>query len=167
MIQESTLHFLTDLQENNHKEWFDANRKRYDAAKKNFLAVTTELLEGLAKQDEAIAQADLDPKKTLTRINRDIRFSKDKTPYNAHFFTTLSAGGKKSPMAGYYLRVSPDESFHGGGVYMPDNAVLGKIRQEIDYHVEEWKAIVEGPELTTHYGALQTNGALSRPPKGY
>ncbi len=167
MITSETLAFLSDLSLNNHKDWFDENRKRYEAAKKNFLDLSAALIREIEQFDEGLAAASLDPKKTMMRINRDIRFSKDKTPYNSHFFTSLSAGGKSGPLAGYYLSVSPRESFLGAGLYMPDNETLNHIRPQIELHYNEWCSIVEDPELKTTFGEVKSNEILSRPPKGF
>ncbi len=167
MITTQTLTFLADLSLNNHKEWFDQNRKRYETARKNFFEVIGQILQGLETFDEAIAAAALDPKKTVMRINRDIRFSKDKTPYNSHFFTYMSPGGMKGPHAGYYFSVSAGECFYGGGLYAPDSPLLANMRRAIDLHFSEWKSIVEDPALQSTYGEILSNGVLSRPPKDY
>jgi len=167
MIASETLAFLSELRENNHKDWFDENRKRYETAKKNFIALTEALIREVEVFDEELAAATLEPKKTMMRINRDIRFSNDKTPYNTHFFTYLSAGGKKGPLAGYYLSVSPQESFYGAGLYMPSNQILNQVRPQIELHYEEWLSIVEGNALKDTFGEVQSNEVLSRPPKGF
>lgn len=85
MIQASTLKFLKDLKKNNNKEWFDDNRKTYDNAKNDFLEFTKKLIVGVSKFDGNILKANLDPKKCITRLNRDVRFSNDKSPYKTNF----------------------------------------------------------------------------------
>ncbi len=167
MIQENTLQFFVELKENNSKEWFDKNRKNYETARKNFIDFATIIVEGISKFDESIAASGIEAKKTMMRINRDIRFSKDKTPYNTHFFSSISKGGKSSYSAGYYVSLSPSESFYGAGIYKPDTATINMIRQEIDYNPTDWKEIVEDEALKSHFGEIQTSGQLSRPPKGY
>jgi uncharacterized protein (TIGR02453 family) len=167
MIAKSTIVFLKNLRENNHKEWFDDHKKDYQQARTNFLDFVNQLIMGIAEFDREIAQSNLDPKKTIMRINRDIRFSKDKTPYKTNFFTFINKAGKKSPFGGYYFSLSPEDSFYGGGIYMPENSILNKIRQEIDYQLNEWKGIVDHPDLTRHFGEVKASGKLSRPPKGY
>jgi uncharacterized protein (TIGR02453 family) len=167
MIHPETLRFLKDLASNNHKEWFDANRKRYESARNNFLDLVAALIDGLSGFDSDIAASQLDPKRTIMRINRDIRFSKDKTPYKTNFFTFINKEGKKSPYGGYYVSISPEESFFGGGIYMPDNKILAAIRQEIDYNLNEWEQIVHAESLQNIFGEVKPSGLLSRPPKGY
>ncbi len=166
MIEQSTFDFLVELRENNHKDWFDANRKRYERARNNFLTVVQEVIDHLEEIDDSIAEARLEPKKSIMRINRDIRFSKDKTPYKTNFFTSLTPAGKKGPHAGYYLCVEPGGSFYGGGIYMPHNKVLNPVREVIEENVGEWEQIVGG-EMIDRFGELRTNKTLTRPPKGF
>lgn len=169
MIQASTLAFLRKLKSNNNKPWFDANRALYDAAKADFIQFTALLLEGISKFDKEIAMAGLDAKKCISRINRDIRFSKNKDPYKSNFFALINKGGKKSVSAGYYFQLEPgNNSFVGGGVYMPMPPELHAFRQEIDYNFNEWQSIVEGKTFKKHFpGGVQAPEILSRPPKGY
>jgi uncharacterized protein (TIGR02453 family) len=168
MIQASTLKFLKDLKKNNNKEWFDDNRKTYDNAKNDFLEFTNQLIVGVSKFDDNILKANLDPKKCITRLNRDVRFSNDKSPYKTNFFAMINQGGKKSNFACYYLQLQPDNSFTGGGVYMPMPPDLQKFRQEIDYNFKEWEKIVEGKSFKKVYEkGVQSPDTLSRPPKGF
>jgi uncharacterized protein (TIGR02453 family) len=168
MIQASTLKFLKDLKKNNVKEWFDDNRTAYENAKNDFLTFTQELINGVAKFDNNILQANLDPKKCITRLNRDVRFSNDKSPYKTNFFAMINQGGKKSNLACYYLQLQPDNSFTGGGVYMPMPPDLQKFRQEIGYNFKEWKAIVENKSFKKVFAkGIQSPDTLSRPPKGF
>ncbi len=167
MIKKQTLSFLINLKNNNHKTWFDAHRKEYQEARTNFLEVISQLIDGLSEFDEDVAMSHLDPKKCIMRINRDIRFSKDKTPYKTNFFTFLNKDGKKSPFGGYYLSVDAEESFCGGGIYMPEASILSNIRQEIDYQFEEWQEIVGDKQLIAHYQEVKPSVKLTRPPKGY
>ncbi len=168
MLQTSTLQFFKQLAKNNHKEWFDANRKKYEASKADFIVSLQEILSGFAKTDAAISA--LTPKDCLFRINRDIRFSKDKSPYKTNIGAYINAGGKKSMTAGYYLHIQPGESFVGGGLYQPDADALKKIRQEIDYNFDEFKSIVNGRKFKLVYTkglSKDDDISLSRPPKGY
>ena len=105
MIQAQTLQFLSALKENNNKPWFDVNRKTYEIAKKNFAEVVEELIKGIEKFDKGIEEAQLEVKNCTFRINRDVRFSKNKDPYKANFGASLSKGGKKAHSAGYYLHI--------------------------------------------------------------
>ena len=160
------LSFLKALKKNNNKEWFDDNRKTYETAKKEVQDFTTALIKELSKSDPSIAH--LTYKDCLFRINRDVRFSKDKSPYKTNFGIYICAGGKKSMMAGYYLHLEPGASFIGGGLYMPMPPQLAKIRQEIDYNFEEFKKIISAKSFVKHYGGLnEGDDKLSRVPKGY
>jgi uncharacterized protein (TIGR02453 family) len=169
MLDRSTFTFLKKLKDNNNKQWFDLNRPAYELARQNFIDFTNEIIEGIEKFDFSIAEVSLDAKKCISRINRDIRFSKNKTPYKTNFFALISAGGKKSTMAAYYLQIEPgNNSFVGGGVYMPLPPDLYKFRQEIDYGFDEWKAIVQSKKFKQLFPAgVQSPEMLKRIPKGY
>lgn len=159
------LNFLSDLQENNNKEWMDANRERYHEAKALFEEMVTELLAGIVQFDESLVG--VMPKDCIFRINRDIRFSKNKNPYKNNFGAAMSEGGRHSNNADYYIHIQPNgESFLGGGIYMPPGEVLKKIRQEIDYNAPELKQIVEQPEFRETFGTIKGE-KLKRAPKGY
>jgi uncharacterized protein (TIGR02453 family) len=168
MLQKSTIHFLSSLHKNNNKEWFEKNRKAYEGAKADFLELTQNLIKGIAKFDASIGH--LEPKKCVFRINRDVRFSKNKAPYKNNMGASMNKGGKKIMKAGYYFHVEPSgESFVAGGIYMPENADLQKLRQEIDYNFTDFKKIVNSTSFLKQFKTLSdTEGMkLSRPPKGY
>jgi uncharacterized protein (TIGR02453 family) len=168
MLQTSTLKFLKDLKKNNNKPWFDANRKRYDEAKKDFEIFIQELIDIHGKKDKTISS--LKAKECLFRINRDIRFSKDKTPYKTNFGASINKGGKKAfSTAGYYFHLEPGEAFVGGGIYQPMPEELKKVRQEIDYNFKEFKNIIGSKKFKAVYGDLDRSDEflLSRVPKGY
>ena len=169
MIQSATLTFLKKLKSNNNKPWFDANRSMYESAKADFLQFTTSLIDGIEKFDKDIAAAGIEPKKCISRINRDLRFSKNKEPYKTNFFALISKGGKKSNAAAYYFQLEPgNNSFVGGGVYMPMPPDLHNFRQEIDYNFDEWKSVVESKPFKKIFpDGVQAPEKLSRPPKGY
>lgn len=159
------LDFLKDLQKNNNKEWMDAHRPQYEAARDAFKEIISILLAELTRFDEDLTG--LTPKDCIFRINRDIRFSKDKTPYKINFGAAMSEGGRHSPNAVYYLHLQPhNESFIAGGMYMPSNEYLAKVRQEVDYNPEELKKIMSAPDFKRYFGQIQGE-KLSRPPKGY
>ncbi|WP_077922809.1 DUF2461 domain-containing protein [Spirosoma sp. 209] len=167
MLHPSTLTFLSDLKENNNKPWLDANRATYEAAKGDFIQLVTALIDGLSTIDPAIAESGLQAKNCLFRINRDIRFSPNKSPYKTNFGAWLNPGGKKSESAGYYLNVQPGGSFVAGGLYMPDPAALSAVRQEIDYSLDEFEGLLNQPAFARHFKGLDRSDALQRPPKGY
>jgi uncharacterized protein (TIGR02453 family) len=167
MIQPTTISFLKNLKKNNTKEWFDANRKVYDTAKEDFIQLTQSIINQFGAIDESIAH--LQPKDCIFRINRDIRFSKDKSPYKTNMGMHMASGGKKSVHAGYYFHCEPGKSFVGGGLWMPMPEELKKLRQEIDYNWADFKKIISTKKFKDTYKDLEKNSeiSLSRPPKGY
>lgn len=168
MIQASTLKFLKDLKKNNNKPWFDVNRKRYEEAKADFANFIQALIDGHSKKDKTIAS--LKAKDCLFRINRDIRFSKDKSPYKTNFGASINKGGRKAfSTAGYYFHLEPGQCFIGGGIYQPMPEELKKVRQEIDYNFDAFKKIISARKFKSLYGDLDKSPEflLSRLPKGY
>jgi uncharacterized protein (TIGR02453 family) len=168
MLQQATLKFLKDLSRNNNKPWFDAHRKEYEAAKNDFSAFVQAVINTHGKKDPGIAG--LKAKDCTFRINRDIRFSRDKSPYKNNMGAYFNRGGKKSIFGGYYFHCQPGESFVGGGLWMPMPAELSKVRQEIDYNFAAFKKIINAKAFKSAYGAdLSRDPAytLSRLPKGY
>ena len=166
MINQTTLNFLKELAANNNRDWFLANKQAYDAAKANTVAVVAQICTQIAQQfDPSIAT--VRPEKTLFRQNRDIRFSKDKSPYKINFGAHIIEDKHNETKAGYYLHIEPnDKSFLGGGMYQPSAAVLKSIRQEIDYHTDEFRKIISNPDFVQQFGSL--NGRqLKTAPKDY
>lgn len=168
MVTQSTLDFLAELKANNTREWFEANRPRYQEAAADFFDTVAMFIQKLASFDGGIAELMPDPKSCIMRLYRDVRFSKDKTPYKTGLFAYVSKGGRKGPLAGYYLHVEPGNSFGGGGLYLPESNVLAVTRQAIDTRFGEWRAIVSDPELHGCFpDGVQPSGALKRAPKGF
>jgi len=168
MINKQTLKFLKDLKVNNSKEWLDENREKYDFAKNDILTLTEQLITAVANFDNTISIAYLDPKKCITRLNRDLRFAKDKTPYKTDYYIVVNKDGKNSPSAFYFLHIEQNNCFAGGGVYNPQPEQLKKIRQEIDYSFEEWTAIIKDKLFKkTFPGGINNSGVLSRVPKEF
>lgn len=168
MLQRSTLKFLKDLKKNNNKPWFDKNRKVYEAAKADFSGFIRKIIDQHGKKDPSIKN--LVAKDCLFRINRDIRFSKDKSPYKSNFGASINAGGRKAmDSAGYYFHLEPGKCFAGGGIYMPMPDELKKIRQEIDYNFTDFKKLIGAKKFRSVYGELSKDDEfmLSRVPKGY
>ncbi|MHA7877850.1 MAG: DUF2461 domain-containing protein [Bacteroidota bacterium] len=159
------LNFLVALQRNNNKAWMEENQVDYQKARNTFIDITDFLIKGMASLDKHVA--DLEPKRCIFRINRDIRFSKDKSPYKANMGAYLAKGGRNNGYAGYYLHLAPnDQSFIAGGIYQPTADVLKKIRQEIDYNGDDLDAAVNTAHFKKLFGSLQGE-KLKRPPKGY
>lgn len=167
MLQATTIKFLNDLQKNNAKEWFDANRPKYENAKLDFAQLVQTVIDEYGKDDITIAH--LQAKECMFRINRDVRFSKDKSPYKTNFGASINSGGKKSMLAGYYLHCQPGQSFVGGGIWMPMAPELKKVRQEIDYNFADFKKIIQAKTFKNVYGELYAGDdiKLSSMPKGY
>ncbi len=168
MLAATTLQFLKQLKQHNSKEWFDLHRNNYTQAKENFADLVTEVLQQFGKKDPSIAM--LMAKETMFRINRDVRFSKNKAPYKNNMSFYLVKGGKKSPLAGYYFHCEPGgKSFVGGGLYGGEADQIKKVRQEIDYNWEEFSKLIAKPLFKKSFGDLsfEEGMSLQREPKGY
>ena len=167
MLEPQTLRFLAQLKKNNNKPWFDEHRPQYEAARIDFQNFITLLIADLQRTDPGIAG--LTARDCLFRINRDVRFSHDKSPYKPNMGASIKRGGRKSPFAGYYFHLEPGKSFVGGGLWMPDAAALKKVRQEIDYNREEFEAIINASAFRKTYKDLYrgSDQSLSGAPKGY
>jgi uncharacterized protein (TIGR02453 family) len=165
MLSRSTVSFLRELKDNNNKEWFDLHRKAYEGAKSDYLNLVSNILEKLKTIDPSLEN--LDPKKCVFRINRDVRFSKNKDPYKTNMGSFYSKGGKAVECAGYYFHLEPGSCFIGGGYWMPQGPDLKKIRSEIDYNLEEFTGILQEKTMKKYFGELSQEARLSRPPQGY
>ncbi|HWI90343.1 MAG TPA: DUF2461 domain-containing protein [Flavisolibacter sp.] len=167
MLEPQTLKFLSQLKKNNNKPWFDSHRLQYETAKIDFSNFIQLVIDAVQKSDTTITG--LTTKECQFRINRDIRFSKDKRPYKENFGAFICRGGKKSIYAGYYFHLAPGNSFIGGGLWQPEPGNLKKVRQEIDYNWEEFQSILKNKSFKKTYGDLLKTGdlSLSRMPKGY
>ncbi len=168
MITNATLAFLRELKEHNERVWFTEHKGAYQQAYSEMIGTVIQLLVAISGLDPGIAAAGLDPKSCMMRINRDIRFSKNKSPYKTNFFAFISKGGRKGPFGGYYVHIEPGATFAGGGIYMPEPAVLEQTRREIAAHFAEWQSIIAQKEFCSQFpeGVLPS-GKLVRPPKGY
>lgn len=168
MLQSSTIKFLNDLKKNNNKPWFDKNRKVYEAAKTDFASFIQKVIDQHSKKDSSIKN--LVAKDCLFRINRDVRFAKDKSPYKSNFGASINKGGRKAENpAGYYFHLEPGGSFTGGGIWMPMPDELKKVRQEIDYNFTDFKKIIGSKKFKSVYGDLDRSAEflLRHVPKGY
>jgi uncharacterized protein (TIGR02453 family) len=165
MLQKNTIDFLKSLKKNNNKPWFDENRKKYESSKADFKNLVQSIINSLTKIDEQYSL--LKTKDCMFRINRDVRFSKDKSPYKTNFGAGFTIGGKKSNLAGYYLHIEPGNVFIGGGLWMPDADSLKKIRQEIDYNFSNFKDILSEKKFVASFEGLSTENKLVNAPKGY
>lgn len=162
--------FLLELSENNERPWFIMNKPRYDILRAEFLALVTEVIAALAKSDPEIAQCD--PKKALFRINRDVRFGADKSPYKTTFSASLVPSGRKKPSEGggpaYYFQMGADQRlFFAVGEYMPPADRLKCLREHIIADSAGFSKLLKNKGLKEAFGNLQEEGKLQRPPKGY
>lgn len=166
MLHAGTLKFLTDLKKHNEKTWFDAHRPQYETARSDFFMMVEKLIPAIAKFDAPIGMLQL--KQCVFRINRDVRFSKNKDPYKSNMACYFNQAGKNGSGAGYYLHIEPGGCFAAGGIWVPEPPVLAGIRQEIDYGFEEWKQLIKNKGFVkTFPEGLTSNEKLVRPPKGY
>ncbi|HQS34737.1 MAG TPA: DUF2461 domain-containing protein [Sediminibacterium sp.] len=168
MLHPKTLQFLTKLKKNNSREWFNEHRNDYDASKENFIELVNQILEQVNNFDQDLSL--LTYKECIFRINRDVRFSKNKDPYKTNMAAYFVKGGKKSWLAGYYFHCEPGgKSFIGGGLYGGEPDQIKKVRQEIDYNWEDFKAILNNKKFKKTFGDLsrQEGMSLVREPKGY
>ena len=164
MIPADLLNFLKELKDNNHKPWFDENRERYQNLRKEMVRLIQELIPQIAQFDPSILP--LEPKDCIFRINRDIRFSNDKTPYKTNMGAYMARGGRKSPYGGYYLHIEPGGSFLAGGIYQPSSAVLKEVRSEIYYDVEKFKSIILDKTFKTYFKEIWSE-KLKSAPRGF
>jgi uncharacterized protein (TIGR02453 family) len=160
------LKFLKVLSKNNNREWFERNKPKYLGIKNDFEDFLAAFLKELIGFDERLAN--LNPKKVAFRIYRDIRFSKDKSPYKNNMGAGFSPNSKMDQEAGYYIHIQPgDKSFLAGGFYVPDAANLAKIRQEIDYNADRLLKILQDKKFKKLFPALGDFDKLKTSPKGY
>ena len=165
MIPPVIISFLKELSLNNNREWFNDKKSVYLEAKSAFVDFTTKLISLVGETDREAGM--LTAPECIFRIYRDIRFSKDKTPYKTHFDAFIAKkGGRKSNYAGYYLHIHPGASLFGGGIYMPIPEVLNALRQEIYNFPDEFKEIIYSAGFRKYYGDLY-DIKLKMPPKGF
>lgn len=162
---EAIFKFLNQLGKNNNKEWFDANRPHYQDLKQEYISIVDKIIQQSSAFDPMLK--DVDASKAIFRINRDVRFSKNKAPYKTNFGASINPGGKKSMISGYYVHIEPGKSFLAAGTYMPEPPYLSAIRQEIDYNLDEFKKIVSAKDFKKEFTSLSIEDALKTVPKGY
>ena len=148
------LNFFRDLSENNHREWFHANKKRYEnSVKKPFAAFVDALIERV--QDEDDPEIQITAKEAIFRINRDIRFSKDKTPYKNHMSAVVSRGGRKEmTRPGLYVQLNHEHLQIYGGLYMLDKQQLQRVRTHISDHLPEFKELLANSSFAEKFDGL-------------
>lgn len=167
MITKEAVTFIDDLKANNNTEWMHANKKRYENYKKDYHNFIALVLEEMKPLDKSLAV--LEVKNCTFRINRDIRFAKDKSPYKTNIAMWLSTNRNSKNSPGYYLHFEKGASFIAGGVWCPDVNELKKIRQEIAFFHEDLDKIVGDKNFKNEFVALsrEENNVLKKAPKGY
>lgn len=164
MLFKDILSFLTQLKENNNREWFTEHKSTYQKLQGDFTLFVEMLINKISQFDKSVAG--LAARKCVFRIYRDVRFSKDKSPYKTNFGGFIVPGGKKSGRAGYYLHIDPEQSFMAGGIYAPPSDVLMQLRKFIMNNIEEFLEITEEETFKNYYGELWGD-KLKNPPKGF
>lgn len=162
--------FLAELSENNNRAWFVMNNPRYDILRAEFLELVTALIADLSRFDPAVAGCN--PKKALFRINRDMRFSREKIPYKTHFSAAINASGLKKPSQGggptYYFHIDQTGTLLiAAGEWMPPSERLRAIRQHVIADAVGFSKVLKNKKFKDTYGDLQQEGKLTRPPKGF
>ncbi len=165
MISNSLIKFLKALKKNNNKDWFHDNNEWYQTVKEEFIEMVSVVLLETSKFDPTLRY--LEPRKCIFRINRDIRFSNDKSPYKTNFGAWFSRDGRLGNSAGYYLHISPGEYFISGGLYMPPSDVLKSVRTEIYNYSDDLKKILKAKEVKKQFGELWHEDMLVNGPKGF
>jgi len=158
------LDFLKQLGKNNNREWFHANKPLYQEAKAEFELFINILIPRLKDVDSSIDV--FHAKECTFRIFKDVRFSKDKSPYKTNFGAFISRGGRKSPFAGYYVHLEPNASFIGGGSYMPQAPQLKAIRADIVTNVEKYKKIISKAAFKKYFPEVYGE-KLKTAPRGF
>lgn len=143
--------FLSDLAQNNNREWFNEHKKRYKKANAQFLDVVQELIFGINEFDDL---GPLSAKECVFRIYRDVRFSKNKNPYKENMGGYIARGGRKSGLAGYYIHVQPGESFIAGGQYGPNKEQLQAIRASIMEDATPLREVIAAEGFQKYFGEL-------------
>jgi uncharacterized protein (TIGR02453 family) len=164
MIDDSILDFLNKLSSNNNREWFNQNRNLYEASKEKFLLFVDVMLKQLQLIEPTFANTQA--KDCVFRINRDIRFSKDKSPYKNHFSAAFGHGGRNSGRIDYYFQLQPGDSFLGAGMWQPTPRNLTLFRQELDYNPDTLKSIIFSDKFTEAFPEAYGE-KLKKVPKGY
>ena len=167
MLSKDSLQFLDDLKANNNRDWFLDNKKRYEVFKKDYQQLVTDFLDAMKPLDPSLEM--LEVKNCTFRINRDIRFSKDKSPYKDHVGIWISSGSKGMNRSGYYVHISRTGSFIAGGLYCPEVEDLKKMRKEIAFFHEDLEEIINNKNFQKEFGDFDRNekNLLKNPPRGY
>ena len=163
----ATLQFLEEIDRNNNREWFNKNRSLYEDAREDFLHFYENLVDRVAKFDHGVAK-NVEISKKIFRIYRDVRFSKDKSPYKTHLSGAIVPGGMKSGLAGYYVHVQPGgQSGLAGGMHMLDSNAIQKVRRVISKRFNEFQSIILSSDFIEEFGGLSMSNTLKKVPRGF
>ncbi len=167
MITKEALQFLEDLVANNNTEWMHANKKRYENYKKDYHYYIASILGAMKPLDPSLEP--LEVKKCTFRINRDIRFSKDKSPYKHNMGVWLAQNNIRKNSPGYYIHFEKGNSFIAGGVWCPEPSELKKIRKEIAFFYDDLEAVIKDKNFKKGFTALDRdeNSVLKKAPKDF
>lgn len=166
MTTNNILAFLSELTNNNNREWFAENREWYESTKKEFESISTALILEISKFDEEIKH--VTAKDCVFRIYRDTRFSHDKTPYKTHYGVFIAAGGgRKSVRGGYYFHLEPGNCFVATGVWCPPPEVLKALRQSVYDNIDEFKEITNQHDFSRYFKSFYQDDKLKTAPKGF
>jgi len=159
------LKFLKDLKKNNNRDWFNANKGRYEEAKAEFEKFINSVIHEIARFDKSVQF--VEAKDCMFRIYRDVRFSANKEPYKTNFGAWISKDGRKSSGPGYYFHVAPEEQFISGGIYMPDPELLKRIRQEIYYNYKDFDKILKSKDFKKYFNGIDDYYKAKLAPRDY
>ena len=155
--------FLKTLAVNNDREWFNAHKDEYLKVRKAWETDLARLIDLMCEYDDSLRGMTV--KDCAYRIYRDIRFSSDKSPYKTYFSAVLGKRGRKCVQAGCYLHMEPGNSALYAGIWWPEANILNQLRSEVDANIEEFKEILENPDLASRFTFC--GGKLKVVPRGY
>lgn len=159
------LSFLAELKLNNNREWFQQNKKRYDAVKTEVELFASKMIEIISAVDDSVQMPLV--KDCMFRIYRDVRFGADKSPYKINVGFFIARGGRKSMYPGYYFHFEPGQCMIAGGVYQPQPEILSLLRNEVYFHSAEFRAILEKPSFKNFFAQLDDFDKLKKAPKNF
>ena len=167
MISKEALQFLEDLIANNNTEWMHANKKRYDNYKKDYHSFIASILAEMKPLDPSLEP--LEVKNCTFRINRDIRFSKDKSPYKTNMGVWMSQDKNRKNAPGYYIHFEKGNCFIAGGVWCPEPSELKQIRKEIEFFHDDLEAVLTDKKFTSEFSGLDKSegNVLKKAPKDF
>jgi uncharacterized protein (TIGR02453 family) len=167
MLAQSAIQFIDDLRANNATQWMHTNKPRYENFKKEYYVYIASILNVMKPLDKSLEILEI--KNCTFRINRDIRFSKNKDPYKTNIGVWFSTNKNRKNSPGYYIHFEKEKSFIAGGVWFPEANELKQIRKEIEFFHEDLEKIVYNKSFVKEFSVLDYDdkNALKNAPKGY